>query len=127
MAKEIVIEVNDIEARAELYDNEMAENIWEELPLSGQVRTWGEEIYFPITIEEGEGETKAEVEIGELGYWNQGNAFCVFFGPTPSSTGEKPRPASPVTVFGRLVDDPNEFKQISVNDDIRVRKNQENS
>ena len=120
MAKRIKIEIDGLETEAELYDNEMAEKIWEKLPLSGQVRTWGDEIYFPITIEEGEGETKAEVDIGELGYWNQGNAFCIFFGPTPSSTGEKPRPASPVTVFGRLEGDPDEFKKVSVNDDIEI-------
>ncbi len=122
MAKKILIEVDGVEATAELYDNEMAEKIWQSLPLSGQVRTWGDEIYFPVTVEEGEGERKAEVDVGELAFWNQGNAFCIFFGPTPSSTGDKPRPASPVTVFGMLEGDPEEFKQASVNDDISVKK-----
>ncbi len=122
MARKIIIEAGGLEAEAELYENEMAEKIWKELPISGQARTWGDEIYFPVSIEEGEGETKAEVEIGELGYWNQGNAFCIFFGPTPSSTGEKPRPASPVTVFGRLKTDPEKFKSVSVNEDVEVKR-----
>lgn len=125
MTKEIIIEADGVEVSAELYDNGMAENIWEALPLSGQVRTWGDEIYFPISIAEGEGESKAEVDIGELGFWNQGNAFCIFFGPTPSSTGEKPRPASPVTVFGKLKSDPEKFKQVSVNDNIEIKRSTE--
>ncbi|SDL72615.1 cyclophilin-like fold protein [Halarsenatibacter silvermanii] len=122
MAKKIIIEAGGLEAEAELYENEMAEKIWKELPIFGQARTWGDEIYFPVSLEAGEGETKAEVEIGELGYWNQGNAFCIFFGPTPSSTGEKPRPASPVTVFGRLKTDPERFKSVSVNEDVEVKR-----
>jgi len=42
------------------------------------------------------------VDRGDLGYWPPGNAFCIFFGPTPASQGDEIRPASAVTVIGRV-------------------------
>jgi len=41
-----------------------------------------------------------------------GSAFCIFFGPTPASTGEKPRAASPVNVVGRVLGDATGFRQV---------------
>jgi hypothetical protein len=43
---------------------------------------------------------------GELGYWPDGKAFCIFFGKTPVSRGEEIRAASPVNIFGMVTDDP---------------------
>ncbi|GAJ16284.1 unnamed protein product, partial [marine sediment metagenome] len=51
-------------------------------------------------------------KIGELGYWPQGNAFCIFFGSTPVSQGDEIRPASPVTVFGKIHGDATIFKKV---------------
>jgi hypothetical protein len=52
------------------------------------------------------------VQLGELGYWPPGRAFCIFFGPTPASRGDEIRPASAVTVIGQLEGDPSPFKQV---------------
>ena len=38
------------------------------------------------------------VQLGDLGYWPPGAAFCIFFGPTPASRGDEIRPASAVNV-----------------------------
>jgi hypothetical protein len=50
----------------------------------------------------GEDGAQAVVQVGDLGYWPPGEAFCIFFGATPASTGWEIRPASPVNVFGHL-------------------------
>ena len=50
------------------------------------------------------------VEMGDLGYWPPGQAFCIFFGPTPMSRGDEIRPASPVNVVGRVVGDTRSLK-----------------
>jgi hypothetical protein len=42
--------------------------------------------------------------VGTVAYWPQGNALCLFWGPTPASEGEEPRAASPVNVVARLRD-----------------------
>jgi hypothetical protein len=87
--------------------------IWEALPIAGQANTWGDEIYFRIPVQAEEaGDARADVEVGELGYWPVGEAFCIFFGRTPVSTSDKPRAASPVNIVGRVLGDAAQFRQV---------------
>ena len=58
------------------------------------------------------------MEVGDLGYWPPGQAFCLFFGPTPASHGDEPRAASPVNVFGKVEGDATRFR--AVRDGARV-------
>jgi hypothetical protein len=74
----------------------------EKFPIEGIVNIWGEEIYFSIPVKASAENPKAVVELGDLGYWIPGSAFCIFFGKTPASTGNEIRPASPVNVFGKV-------------------------
>ena len=64
------------------------------------------------------------VEPGDLGYWPPGRAFCIFFGPTPMSRGGEIRPASPVSVVGRLAGDPKVFKTVRAGTRVTVRRAQ---
>ena len=112
MTKQIRITVGDISAQAELNETETAKAIWEALPIEGRANTWGDEIYFSIPVRLETEKSQATVELGELGYWAPGTAFCIFFGPTPMSRGDEIRPASPVTVFGQVLGDPTIFKEV---------------
>ena len=88
---------------AELYDTPTAKAIKEALPFDASATTWGDEIYFAVSASSSlEPEAKVEVEVGELAYWPSMPAFCIFFGPTPMSSGSQPVAASPVNVFGKL-------------------------
>ena len=122
MGKKIRITAGAIEAEAELNDTRTAQAIWETLPIKGRVNLWGDEIYFSIPLslklEAGQG----VVNIGELGYWPDGNAFCIFFGHTPISQGDEIRPASPVTVFGKVIGDATAFKKIAEGTKITIRR-----
>lgn len=118
----IKISAGSVEAEALLGDGKTANAIWEALPLSAKAETWGDEIYFSIPVSLKEEEPKAVVELGDLGYWPPGQAFCIFFGPTPSSRGDEIRPASPVNVFGRLVGDPKVFKTVRSGSSVRVTR-----
>lgn len=100
MHKRICIKSGGIEVMAVLNETATAQAIWDALPLAGNANTWGDEIYFPIPLELGTEQGQDTVELGDLGYWSPGSAFCIFFGPTPMSRGDKIRPASSVTVFG---------------------------
>ena len=113
MAKQIKITADDVSARAELNETETARAIWEALPIEGRVNTWGDEIYFSIPVHLEAEKGQATVELGDLGYWAPGTAFCIFFGPTPVSRGDEIRPASPVTVVGRVLGDPTIFKGVA--------------
>jgi hypothetical protein len=108
----IVIKAESVETTAELNDSNTAKAIWNALPINGQANLWGEEIYFriPIHIEPENG--RELVEKGDLGFWPDGDAFCIFFGPTPMSAGDEIRPASAVNVFGRITEDAALFKKV---------------
>jgi hypothetical protein len=113
MGNQIRITAGAIEAEAELNNTMTAQAIWEALPIKGRASLWGDEIYFsiPLSLELEAGQEL--VSMGDLGYWPEGNSFCIFFGPTPVSRGNEIRPASPVTVFGKIVDDATIFKKVA--------------
>jgi hypothetical protein len=108
----IRISAGQVTATAILNDSGTALAIREALPISGEGLRWGDEIYFSIPVHLDEESARATVELGDLGYWAPGSAFCIFFGPTPVSRGGEIRPASPVNVFGRLEGDPTVFRSV---------------
>ena len=121
--KKIQIQIKEHTFDAELYDTPTAQQIFDNLPLKGQCNVWGEEIYFSIPLQIFLEEDAHEiVEPGELGYWPMGNAICIFFGPTPVSSGSKPQAYSPVNVFGKLVDDLFLLKSVVSGESITVVK-----
>ena len=123
-----VIEISsgELSVQAELNESPTAQEIWKKLPLEGRANTWGDEIYFevPVVMDQ-ESDARAEVEIGELGYWPVGRAFCIFFGPTPVSTDERPCAYSPVNVIGRVQGDATLFKLVRDGDLVRIDRLEE--
>jgi hypothetical protein len=108
---------------AELNDSATAQLIWEALPITGRASTWGDEIYFDIPVRAGQApDARADVEVGELGYWPAGSAFCIFFGPTPVSSGDQPRAASPVNVVGRVLGDATAFRKVGAGATVTLSK-----
>jgi hypothetical protein len=109
----ITIQAGSISMQADLNDNQTARQIWEALPIEGQANLWGDEIYFAIPVDADQEEgARADVDVGELGYWPVGSAFCIFFGPTPASSGDRPRAASPVNIIGNVVGDATQFRKV---------------
>lgn len=106
---------------ATLNESATAAAIREALPIDGRVNVWGDEIYFriPISLDETV-DARADVEVGDLAYWPPGNAFCIFFGPTPASHGCEPRAASPVNLFGRIDATPEQLRAIADGCPIRI-------
>jgi len=122
MEKVIKINIDDIELEASFNDTKTAETIWKALPLSAIINTWGNEIYFPIPISIDPERGQDVVDIGDLGYWPTGNAFCIFYGRTPTSQGEEIRPASTVTVFGKIAGDATILKKVSGHNKITIQR-----
>ena len=120
--EKILITVENISVEAELFETPTARKILEALPLEGSSNIWGDEIYFsiPLNIEQ-EPEAREDVDIGDLGYWPAGPAFCIFFGPTPVSAGNQPRAYSPVNVFGKIMGDTRQFKAVSDGAVIKIK------
>jgi hypothetical protein len=110
---------------AELNNSTTAQMIWEALPIAGRANTWGDEIYFRIPVQaEQESDARVDVDVGELGYWPVGEAFCIFFGPTPVSVSERPRAASPVNIVGRVLGDATQFRQVSAGAEVVLERDE---
>ena len=119
--KGIIIRTEEIEVKSEIILNETGKAIYSKLPIKSTVNLWGEEIYFPIPLEILRSPDAREVvEVGEIGYWPEGSAFCIFFGKTPSSRGDEIRAASPVNIFGKIDGDAKVFLGVEGGSQISV-------
>ena len=108
----IRITVGEVALEAELNDTATAAKISAALPIRTSFNTWGDEIYFSIPVDaELDDSAQEVVEVGDLGYWPPGRAFCIFFGLTPVSEPGRIMPASAVNVIGKVVGDATLFKQ----------------
>ena len=119
----VLITVGTISMEAELNNSPTATKIQKTLPIQGTANTWGDEIYFEIPVEAAqEPDARAGVDVGELGYWPVGHAFCIFFGPTPASTDARPRAYSPVNVIGRVLGDATQFRAVRSGADVQIER-----
>lgn len=73
----------------------------------------GEEYYFYTDIEIDEENSQTEMEIGDIAYWPEGKAICIFLGATPIA--DKPVAISPVNLFARLEE------KIEIRDGEKIR------
>lgn len=123
MAQSIRIRAGKVVVTAELNDSETSQKVYEALPIAGTVNTWGDEIYFEIPVSGSLDETAREVvEVGDLGFWPTGRAFCIFFGPTPASRGDEIRPASAVNVIGRILSETAPLRQVRDGESVRIER-----
>ena len=122
MKRQIRIRAGSVLALAELSNTKAADAIWQALPISGRVNTWGDEIYFRIPVKMELEAGQEVVNFGDLGYWPPGSAFCIFFGPTPASNKNEIRAASAVDIFGKVLDDAKVFKDIKDGEQIVVER-----
>jgi len=123
MNKNIKIISKNFEFLVELNDSKTSQEILKKLPIVSRANRWGDEIYFQIPVYS-ELENGIDIlDIGSVAYWPSGNAFCIFFGKTPASTGDKPQAVSPVTVIGKIIGDKSlpDLKKISDGDIIELK------
>jgi hypothetical protein len=124
MDRTIRITAGSVVADATLNDSATANGVWDALPIEAKGEVWGDEIYFEIPVRADlEKGAREVVDLGDLGYWPPGNAFCIFFGPTPSSrTKDEIRPYSPVNVIGKVTGDPTVFKKVRSGARVRLER-----
>ena len=83
-----------------LNESAIATAMVQRLPIASTVMRWGEEIYFDVPVRMVNTKPTREVKAGDIGYSPEGPSLCIFFGKTPASKGNEPRPASDITVVG---------------------------
>jgi hypothetical protein len=121
MAGRIRIVVGDRVVRATLNESKTARALLERLPLKVSMSRWGDEYYgdcgLSAPLEKG---ARAEMGVGELAYWPQGSALCIFFGPTPASVGDEPRAVSPVNPLGMIEGEVAFLKSLASNITVKI-------
>jgi hypothetical protein len=84
------------------------------------INVWGEELYKNETsIKVGPENSKPLVDLMDVAYWPQGNAICLFFGPTPIGKKGEIKPYSPVNVIGKIRETDKNFLK-DVKDGLQV-------
>ncbi|MDI3482753.1 MAG: uncharacterized protein PWQ88_624 [Candidatus Methanomethylophilaceae archaeon] len=92
--------------RAELEESELSDALWISLPRESTINVWGSEIYFELPVDVTVRADSSVLDVGDIAYWPEGKAICLFFGPTPLSSEEgRPVPIRPVKRIGRLIGD----------------------
>jgi hypothetical protein len=122
MKRKIKITVGKLELEAWLNETKTAARVFEALPITSTVNTWGDEIYFTIPVETGPEDAKELVSLGDIAYWPPGKAMCIFFGKTPISRGDEIRPASPVNIIGKVEGDLKTLKKVKEGEEIIIRR-----
>jgi hypothetical protein len=121
MKMRIKITVGLLSMEADLNETPTAKKVADVLPIRSPLNTWGDEFYFTIPVEaELDESAREEVEVGDLGYWPTGKAFCIFFGQTPMSKPGKIIPASAVNIIGKVVGDAGRFKEVIAESEVLV-------
>jgi hypothetical protein len=108
----MVIEIHGTQFEVEMYDNSAARSLLESLPQHISMSRWGDEFYGTLTRKVNyAGDPLQDVfAVGEIALWPDGNALCIFFGPTPASRGGEPRMASPGVALGKIKGNPSVLK-----------------
>lgn len=101
--REILIELDDSRSP------KTVQAILENLPIQVSITRWGDELYTEKTqIIAEEEDAKREVNFLDVAYWPEGNALCLFYGPTPISKDGQILAYSPVNIVGRIIPHDNE-------------------
>ena len=93
------------------------------LPFKSIVKTWGEEIYFEIPIEESldlENDAKDIINVGEIAYWVEGKCIAIGYGKTPISKGNEIKLAARTNIWGDALLNIKELNKIKDGDEIVV-------
>jgi hypothetical protein len=124
--KNIFFKINNLEFKGHLNDSQAALEIYNNLPVESDLSVWGKEIYFNLGFKVASDSATMELAVGDIGYWPQGKSLCIFFGPTPLSEEEdKPIPASPVVVVGKIDSKISGLDKVELGDKIVVGKDKE--
>ncbi len=117
----IKIKFDKFEVGGELDNSKVAKDMLTFMPIEGKANLWGGEVFVELPEMLPYPGDREEVEVGDIAYWPEGPAVCFFFGDTPGSFSDKPRPHSPVLVIGKL-ENTEPLKYLKAGVKIRVEK-----
>lgn len=119
--RQVLITAGKVTIRARLLPTPTADRIWNALPISGAVQTWGKEVYFRTSVSQDlEPDARQVVSKGEIAFWPDGDSITIGFGPTPISKRGEIRFTSKCNVWAVAIDDVDQLKGVYPGEEITV-------
>ena len=124
MSTPIVIKISDLELKGEFNDTPAGQAAAAALPFEWSGSRWGDEYYGPPTVDFGDhsGDKGTGMNVGDLGWHAPNQWFCLFFGPTPASSGDAPAAAVPILTVGHVQGDWAALKEMGDSINARVEQ-----
>ena len=121
--KKCKITIDKIIFEVVLFNSPTANKIWDSLPISSNIKTWGKEIYFYTdVVANKEPNAKSIIEFGEIAYWPTGKAIAIGFGKTPISQKDEIRLADDCNIWGETKFDLKKLENITEGKPIKIEK-----
>jgi len=121
MGLKIKITIENQNLLAELNDSVTARKIAEFLPSEFEMSRWGDEYYGSCGVQAGlEHDARTLMQVGEIAYWPPASELCIFFGPTPASSGSQPEAASEVNPVGKITYDCSVLKTLASSVKVKI-------
>ena len=121
--KKCKITIDKIIFEVVLFNSPTANKIWNSLPISSNIKTWGKEIYFYTDVlANKEPNAKSIIELGEIAYWPTGKAIAIGFGKTPISQKDEIRLADDCNIWGETKFDLKKLENITEGKPIKIEK-----
>ncbi len=123
MPEQITVRGRQAAITIELNTSDTAAELLKQLPFDARSQIWGDEIYFssPVDADNAPGD-EATVAVADVAYWPPGKAICLFYGPTPISTDDRPVAANPVTVVGRIIDGLEDCRRVGSGEILAIER-----
>ena len=121
--KKCKITIDKIIFEVVLFNSPTANKIWNSLPISSNIKTWGNEIYFYTdVVANKEPNAKSIIEFGEIAYWPTGKAIAIGFGKTPISQKDEIRLADDCNIWGETKFNLKKLENIAEGQPIKIEK-----
>ena len=121
--KKCKITIDKIIFEVVLFNSLTANKIWNSLPISSNIKTWGKEIYFYTdVVANKESNSKSIIEFGEIAYWPTGKVIAIGFGKTPISKKDEIRLADDCNIWGETKFDLKKLENIAEGQPIKIEK-----
>ena len=121
--KKCKITIDKIIFEVVLFNSPTANKIWNSLPISSNIKTWGKEIYFYTdVVANKEPNAKSIIELGEIAYWPTGKVIAIGFGKTPISQKDEIRLADDCNIWGETKFDLKKLENIAEGQPIKIEK-----
>ncbi len=114
--------IGKVKAELTLENPLTVKKIMEALPISGEVKKWGEEIYFGVPFEIPAENPRITVKKGEIGFWIEEPSICIFYGKTPKSKRKEITAYSEVNVFAKIKGNPSIFSSVKEGETIIIER-----